>query len=334
MLYRLLALCIGGVILAPTLLFASVTASPLIIDRTVEARDMFSETITLTNDTALPVRLFASVNSITLDAGGAIESFVPPSMSDNTTSVTSWIAIDRGRLELPPGASTSLPISFKINPNAKPGLYHAFIGFGSGTNRDEAEAKVISGAATGVIVRISIADTRTEFLRLTRFNVDRLITGLGDNTLSYAVTNPGDVPLTPTGEVILYNTRGEEVGTVTLNAENRTIAPGETAEFKDSITPQGLFGKYKAFLNLEYGVGQKAMVYDTAFFYAAPLSYLAGLFGLLFVLSIAMVFWWRRSMVSYTESETGDHVAFYVRSGIQSDDQDHDIKLSKSTTPP
>lgn len=318
---------------APTGLYAAVTASPIIIDRTVEARDMFSETIVLSNDTELPVRIFASVNAITLDAGGSIQSFVPPSMSDNTTSVTSWIAIDRGRIELPPGATTSLPVNFKINPNAAPGLYHAFIGFGNGSNRDEAEAKVFNRTASGVIVRISIADNRTEILRLARFSVDRLITGLRDNSITYAVTNPGDIPLTPTGEVIIYNARGEEVGTVALNTDSRSISPGETVDFKAPIGPDGLFGKYKAFLSLEYGVGQTATVHDTAFFYAAPLAYLGGLFGALFVLCLAMVFWWRRSLVTDAETESGDHVAFYIIPGRKSDEKDHDIKLSKSTTP-
>jgi hypothetical protein len=333
MIQRLYLLLVIVLFCVPPSALAAVTASPLIIDHTVEGRDMFSETITLYNDNSVPVRLFASVNAITLGEGGAIESFVPASMSDNTTSVTSWIAIDRGRLELAPFASTSIPVSFKINPNAAPGLYHAFIGFGSGSNRDEAEAKVFGGAAAGVIVRIAIRDTRTEFLRLARFTVDRLVTGISDNSITYAVTNPGDVPLVPAGTVILYNARGEEVGAVALNTDNRSIAPGETVDFKAPISPDGLFGKYKAFLNLEYGVGQKASVNDTAFFYAAPLSYLAGLFVALFALCMAMVFWWRRTLMPYDETEGADSLAVYVRPGIQSNDHEHDIKLSKHTPP-
>lgn len=333
MILRTLSIILSALLVAPSVVMAAVTASPLIIDHTVEGRDMFNETITLSNDSAVPVRLFASVNAITLGEGGAIESFVPPSMSDNTTSVTSWIAIDRGRLELAPGATTSLPVAFKIDPRAAPGLYHAFIGFGSGGNRDQAEAMVFNGTAPGVIVRIAIEDTRKEFIRLLRFNVDRLITGFRDNSITYAVTNPGDMPQIPTGEVTLYNARGEEVGAVELNSDKRSVAPGETVDFKAPIMPDGLFGKYKAFLTLEYGVSQKASVNDTAFFYAAPLPYLGGLFVTLFAMCLAMVFWWRRTLAHHDDQDGGDDVAFYVRPGTLSTDQEYDIKLSKLTPP-
>lgn len=330
MLRSLAALTSILVLTVPGIALAAVTASPLIIDETVEPRDSFEQTITLRNDTAVPVRLFASVNEITLDEGGAIKTFVPASVSDGSVSITSWIAIDRRRIELPPGASTTIPVSVRLNPNAQPGLYHAFIGFGSGTNRDEAEAKVMGGSAVGVIMRINISDTRTELLRLARFTVDRLVTRQDDSSITYAVTNPGDLPLTPEGEVILYNARGEEVAAVPLNTEKRMVAPGETVNFSAPITPKGMFGKYKAFLSLEYGAGQKASVHDTAFFYAAPIPYLIGLFGAIFVLCLSVVFWWRRSLVPYGDDDSHDgHVALYVRPGAVRNDHEHDITLTK-----
>ncbi len=312
---------------------AAVTASPLILDETVSPRDIFERTIVISNDSGVPVRIFPSINEITLDAGGAIKEFIPASVGDRTTSVTSWTSFPRGRLELAPGASTSLTLAFSINPNAAPGLYHAFLGLGSGTNRDEAEATVMRGTAPGVIVRVAVADTRVEALRLARFTVDRVVVSERSDAVTYALTNPGDLPIVPTGEVIVYNARGEEVATVPLNEGARSIAPGETVELTAPVTTGGLFGRYKAFLSLEYGTG-RATVHDTAFFYVAPWHYLLVLFGGLFLLTLGMVFWWRRTLLPADEEHHDGHVALHVRPGKIREDHDHDITLTKTSETP
>ncbi len=316
--------------LLPSAVSGAVTASPLIIDRTVDARDIFDERIVIVNSTDLPTRVFASVHEITLDEGGSIKTFVPASMSDRSQSVTSWLAIDRRRQELPPGASTSLALKVNINQDAVPGLYHAFIGFGSGSNRDQAEAAVLAGTAPGVIVRIEVRDSRVSALRLVRFVVDRLVFGASPAGITYSIENPGDTPLTPTGEVILYNSHGEEVGDISVDSVSRPIAPGETAEFTLPLPTEHLFGKYKAYLSLRYGADGRATVHDTAFFYAAPWMYLALLFAGLFIIVLLVVFWWRRALL--LSDETPDEtVTVYVRSGKSAPDQDHDLTLTKST---
>lgn len=314
---------------APLQLQAAVTVSPLILDETVSPRDIFERTVVITNDTALPIRLFPSVNAITLDDGGAIKEFIPASVGDRSTSLTSWLAFPRGRLELPPGASTTLLISFSINPSAAPGLYHAFLGLGNGSNRDEAEAMVMQGNAPGIIIRVAVADTRIEALRLARFTVDRVIVREQSDTVTYALTNPGDMPVVPTGEVIVYNARGEEVASVALNDGARSVAPGETVELTAPITTTGLFGRYKAFLSLEYGAG-RATVHDTAFFYVAPWHYLLVLFAGLFLITLGVVFWWRRTLLPPDEEQHDGHVALHVRPGNTREDHEHDITLTKT----
>lgn len=326
--YSWFLLCL--MFMLPLLARAEVVVSPFIVDKETEPRDMFEEVVTIKNETALPTRVFASVNAVEVDEGGKIKSFVTVYGDDRASTITSWIGIDRGRVELPPGAEAKLPLVFNIHPNTKPGIYHAFIGFGAGKNRDEAEAEVLSGHAPGVIVRLSIPDKRTASLRLARFSVDRVLTSDVHDAVSVALTNPGELPLVPDGEIVFYNGRGEEVGTVPLNAERRTVAPGETAEFNSPVTTAGLIGKYKAYVRVAYGEGQTANITDTAFFYVAPLHYLIALFVLLFLLCLGMVFWWRRYVLPEDmPQEGGEHLPVYVRPGAQRDSKDHDITLSQ-----
>lgn len=313
-------------LLSPAISQAAITTTPLLIDRTVEVREMFSEQVTLTNNGTTPARVFASVHQITIGDGGEIVSFVPPSMSDGTTSITTWIAVDRRRIELAPGETRTIPVNFQVNPNAQPGLYHAFIGFGSGSNRDEAEAKTLQGNSAGVLARIAIDDGRVEMLRLSRFTIDRFVTTVRDNTLLYSITNTGDLPLTPAGEIIIFNTRGEEVAALALNASNQTLASGETIDFTEQVPSKGLFGKYKAFLTIEYGSGQPKAIHDTAFFYATPFSYLVALFVGLFVFTLSLLLLWGRGYRHRGEDHDG-HVVLYVRNDVVSERTENDINL-------
>lgn len=326
------ALVLTGLFAAATVQ-AAVTASPLILDETVSPRDIFERTVVITNNSGVPVRVFPSVNEITLDEGGAIKEFIPASVGDRSTSLTSWVAFPRGRVELAPGASTTLKVSYSINANAAPGLYHAFLGLGSGSNRDEAEAQVMRGNAPGVILRVAVADARVEALRLARFTIDRLVVREQSDAITYALTNPGDMPVVPAGEILLYNARGEEVATVVLNNDARVVAPGETVELTAPVSTAGLFGRYKAFLSLEYGAG-RATVHDTAFFYVAPWHYLAALFGGLFFMTLGVVFWWRRTLLPADEDQHDGHVAVHVRPGKTRDDHAHDITLTKTLDAP
>jgi hypothetical protein len=319
-----------AVLVAPAL--AAVSVSPRLVDETLAPRDQTQTVIVLENPTEKPTRVFASVNPITLTDGGSISSFIPASLSDGRTSVTSWLAIDRGRIELPSGASTTIPLTIKIHPAAVAGLYHAFIGFGGGTNRDEAEAEVLSGGAPGVIVRILITDERSTNLKLSGFTAKRLLLGESADALTYTLTNAGELPLSPTGEIVLFNTRGEEIINLPLSESAVMIPPGETISLSLPLTTAGLFGRYKALLTVRYGETQTATLTDTAFFYAAPLPYLGGLFALLFGLSFWLMWlgrhWYRRTRE--TSEHDGAVLPLYVgRTDSRFLPHERDITLTK-----
>ena len=307
----------------------SVSVSPLFIDYATEVRDIKQETIKIKNHTDKPVRMYASVNEISLGENGEIKEFVPSSMSDRTTSVTSWIEITRGRNEIAPNEEIEIPFTIRINPNAKPGKYQVFIGFANAKNRDLAEAQILSGQGDGVVVRISIDEKQTEFMRLLSFVTDHFMLNRGGQELSYEIQNTGDVPLKPAGEVMFYNSRGQEISSVELNQNGREIAPGETAVLTESVPDFNNIGRNKAFLTLEYGDINKAAVYDTVYFYSMPLPYLILIISL-FLLSLFFVAYLifrvtRRSQPHYDDVQD---VSMYVRDGHHDREEVyHDLNL-------
>lgn len=309
--------------------FASYSVTPLIIEHTAAPRDMFEEGVKITNTTDHKLRIFPTVNEITLGDEGEIKEFIPASMADNTTSVTSWIEVTRGRVEANPGETIKLPVMISINPNAKPGEYYVFLGLAEGTKREDAEQIVMAGTAPGVVIRIELADTKNEYLRLSSYRVNRFVTDESKAQITYEVENIGDIAIVPRGEVILYDVRGQEISSLEINNDKISVPPGERVTFANPLPEIGFMGKFKAFLSLEYGATQAATIYDTTYFTILPLQTLLIIFGvLIFVSSIGALYYHRTQVRVYEGDEEGE-VPMYIRPGVASNDKDHDINLKK-----
>lgn len=322
--FILLLLCTFGY----PVLAADYSVSPLLIENTVEPRDMSEETVKITNTSNRKLRIFPTVNQITLGEGGEIKTFVPPSMSDNTTSITSWISVTRGRVEINPGETIKIPVTITVNPNAVAGEYHAFIGFAEGSDRDEAEVQVKNGRALGVIVRLSLVEKRSEYLRLNRFVIDRFVTNHAEATVSYELENVGGLPITPTGEIIFYDSRGVEIAAMNVNEDKKSIQANNTEKFSQTLPDVGTIGRRKALLNIEYGTSLRANLYDTTYFNVVPLLPLLIAFGLLLLLSVLLVLYYHKRTQRSPDIEHED-VSVYVRQGTSNREYDHDINLKK-----
>lgn len=314
----------------PSVSFAgNLTIRPFLIDETLQPRDSVVKVITLTSD--YPIRkalVYATVNEITIDADGEIKEFVTPVMTDRTDTITSWVQITRGRIEINPGEKIEVPITLKVHPFAKPGEYHAFVGFVEATTGDQANAVAMAGDADGVIVKITIADQRKDNLRISSFLIDRFVTNDDKRAIDIEVENLGDLPAAPAGEIVFYDSQGAEMGSVVVNEEGKVVEPGNTIKLESLVPLEAVPGRYKANLSLHYGDNQQAALYDTTFFYLIPKHLLFYVFGGILILSLLIVVLFRRVMKNDDDDYSdGDAVAMYVREGHDPKPQDHDIDL-------
>lgn len=301
------------------------SVSPLIIDIDVEARDIIKKQITVTNTGDQQVTLFPTVNNISLKEGGTIDAFLSPVESDRTASLAAWIEISRQGIDLKPGDTKTIDVTFRISPTPVSGTYHTFIGFGYGRNRDEAEQQVKNGNAPGTVVTATIEDKKTIFLKLSGFIIDRFVTKADNQAAVYTFKNPGDEPLTPTGEIILYDGTGKEVVALPVNDEHLTINPGEEHSFVTSIPVEGMFGKYKAFLSVEYGGKQRGSVQDTNFFYVFPLKKLLIILGALLLVTVLGAWFFHKKYMP-DELDDSEQLSFHIRD-TESEARDHDLDL-------
>lgn len=309
---------------------ANYFVSPLVVDHELEKRDLREETITITNNEGRMVTLYPTVNEVSVNQGGGVHTFVEPSMTDRTTSVTSWLEISRAVVELMPGETKNLTLTIRVNPEVVPGEYHAFIGFPEGGNRPEAEKQVREGQVPGTVVRIGVDKVQNQFLRLAKFTVERFIKSSTEGEVSYALQNPGDDPVIPRGEVIFYDNNGVEVNSIEVNKGGAVIEGGGEMSFVEEIPQDMKMGKYKAFLAIEYGEHQTASLNDTAFFYVLPLTTIAIIFAVVLMVAIGLaLFVHRRYDMGVDDDDAGvADVAMYVRQ-TRSESKDHDIDLSQ-----
>lgn len=308
---------------------AEFTVRPFLIDEVVEPRGLITKNITLTNDTGHQLTIYASVNEIALDSNGEIKEFVTPVMTDRTNTVTSWIEITRGRTELMPGETKEVPVTFRIHPNPEPGEYQAFIGFANVTKKHEAQQKTLAGDAQGVIVKLTVEDSSEEFLRVSAFLVDRFIARENQRTFEVKVQNMGDTTEIPGGEVIFFNSTGEEVGAVQLNEAGVKIGPGETQILTADVPFYNKLGRYKANLSLQYGEKQRAFVHDSVQFFMMPYHMMLALLAAMMLVGLVIALLLRNMFKEYQEDAEGTELPFYVREGHEPNPKDHDIDLSK-----
>jgi len=310
---------------------ATHTVSPLILDYTSEPRDILTEEITITNNTGAILQLFPTVNNITVGTEGGVVVFLPPSMSDRTSSLTSWMDITRAPMELTVGEVRKVPLTITVNPNAQSGVYHAVVSFPTGANRDEAERTVLAGGVPGVMVNLSIADKRIEAVSLGKFHIKTFVTKPEADNVVILVQNTGDTDIIPKGDVILYNKRGNEVASLPVNPSGEAVRAGAETTFTSSVPMDGLMGKYKAHLSLNYGTVKINTLQDTVYFYILPWKKLLIMFAILLVATIAIVlFFHYRSKRLYEDDDDFDSdVLPLTLRDSRSESKSHDIDMKK-----
>jgi hypothetical protein len=261
------------------------SVTPVVANEKAKPRDIIKKELVVTNNTDQRIDLYITVENV--DPQKGVQGFQGPTEGDLSTSLANWVEITRGVIELGPQESRKIPYLIHVNLTAKPGSYFSELRFRDGHTRAEAEAK--EGGAV-LMLNLEVLDDAMEKLQLGTFSTDDSVI-LGKNVgFSYLLENIGNRDIEPRGSIRIFNRKGEEVGSIPLNADGVEIAPDNKEQLASAWSASGRFGKYKAFLDLEYGENQLASVQDTVYFWVFPWKeILATLIGVL-VLAIIGTF--------------------------------------------
>lgn len=262
-----------------------VTITPVVVDEKAKVRDILKKSITIKNVSDRKLNIYPAVNDVHPEEGE--EEFVAAQDSlDRAASLANWIELSRGVIDLSPGEEKVIPFVVRVNLNALPGTYHANISFSEGGSRAGSH-KVAS-----LMVNLEVQAEVKEIMQLNKFFTDNVFFSGDDVLFNFQLENIGNQELLPKGEIRVYNRRGEEVASIDVNKEGKAVSPDQVAQLASVWNGAHGFGKYKAFLNVDYGKSQSASVQDTVFFWIIPWQQLLGLFvvGVVAVIGLALYY--------------------------------------------
>ncbi|MBI5153142.1 MAG: hypothetical protein HZA36_01650 [Parcubacteria group bacterium] len=258
--------------------------SPLVIDEKAKPRDIIKESITLTNTTNSPLTLFSFVEDIVND--GAKVEFL--GAKNTRGSLANWISFP-STIDIQKNEKRSVDFLITVNPSATPGRYHAFIALPHGSVRQDIEGRVGNGAPQ-VLINLEVLDSNVDLLQLQKFISTKSFFIRTAPSFEYGIENAGTRTLAPTGEINIYDARGEEVATLNANNNAASIEPGTTSHFVASWEGDKNFGRYKARLNVAYQDNQHGSLQDSVFFWVVPQKILLISLGILFVIILLFSF--------------------------------------------
>lgn len=277
---------ISGFLFAPFSYVAAaeseeLSVTPVILNEKAKERDIIKQSITVSNTSNRKLNLYPSVYDVSPIEGET--GFVKAGDStERAVSLANWVELSRGVIELGPGEEKVIPFVIRVNLSAAPGMYHAHISFAEGSTRESAEA---SEPLSVVTVNVEVEKDIKEVMQLASFKTDNFFLSGDDVIFNYQVENIGNQELQPRGEVRIYDRSGKEVASVPVNKDGAVFSPEQKAQLASVWGGAQGFGKYKAFLNIDYGSTQTASVQDTVFFWIVPWKELS----LFFVMGILLI---------------------------------------------
>lgn len=285
----LIALSVGiflSLVLAPQAARADSTAhlsvAPAVIDEKVSARDILNKTIKIINTSGRKLQLYPSVNDVNPQEGMQEFQYAGNS-NDRSHSLANWIELSRGVIELNPGEERDVPFVIRAHLDAPAQTYHAQIIFYEGANREVAQTASAFGVVT---LNIEVKADIKEIMQLNKFSTDSVVFTGDDIVFKYQVQNIGNQELKPSGEIAIFNRRGEEIASVDVNKDGKVVTPDQMTQLASVWSGVTGFGRFKALLTVQYG-SQTAAVTDTVYFWVIPWKQLLGLF---IVSIIAVIF--------------------------------------------
>lgn len=266
------------------------TAVPVVVDEKAKARDILKETLTITNTSQRKLTLYPAVNDVKPQEGQ--EAFVSAqNAADKQDSLANWIELSRGVVELSPGETRQIPFVIRVSLNALPNTYHADISFFEGSNREEAERR---NPLAVITVNTEVQADIKESMQLNKFVTDGFFFSGDDVLFNFQVENIGNQELKPKGEIRIYDRKGREVISIPVNAEGKTLTPDQKAQLASAWSAAQGFGKFKAFLNIDYGNNQSGKLQDTVFFWIIPWQQLLAIFVISVVAIIISALYFHR----------------------------------------
>ena len=192
---------------------------------------------------------------------------------DNPYSLRGWIS-PIASINLAPHQIKTITVTIKVPKNATPGGHYGVIRFTA--NPEELHTTGVSlSASLGSLILINVSGKTTEQLSLIDFTASKggkssSVFEATPITFTERIKNSGNVYEAPTGQIVITDMYGKQIGAVNINLQARNILPQSTRKFDGALDEsvlgnKHLFGHYTAKLHMTYGSEKKSLDSTIAF---------------------------------------------------------------------
>lgn len=262
--------------------------TPTIINESAKAKDLFDYEIKLKNNGSSQLNVYAMVGDVSETDG--FKAYDGPGSADTTVSLASWISFKRAAIDLAPGQEVTVPLNVNISTYAVPGKRYAQITMAYGSNWTDASQRMQTMNFPKLLLTYDILDQTIEKAQLKKFVSLKSIFTAFPIEFNTSIANIGNQPVTPEGNILIYNRHGVEVAELPVNAEKKQVEAGKEIPFPVIWNNGGGIGQFKAKLQLEYGEKNRRDLSDSVLFWVFPLKWMVIIGGslafLLFLLTI------------------------------------------------
>ncbi len=249
----------------------SLSISPAIIERVLTPSKEDTFTLTLTNNSTIPLPIRGNSSNLNQDLR----------TTGSRYNSASWISLDPPDFILQPGDKQTITLHILPPVDAQPGGHYSTVTFSplipAGlTTTPEALAQV------GAVVLMTIPGDITESLELKDASFPRLITSL-PRDFNLSLKNSGNIHLSPNFHLTLLDHRGELVTTIPV--QTSLILPDTTKTFLIRWPSATKWGHYTITGTINYGTNNSLTL---------PLFsiWFIPIFQLIFFVTLTLISFW------------------------------------------
>jgi len=238
---------------------SGITVSPFIIEETVSPGQELIKIIIVTNNSDKKQIFRAHLQDFRVK-GEVGEVLLLPAGSEKT-SLLYWVELPQGGVEFAPRESKEISLTFMVPEKAGAGGYYGAIFFSSespesGRAEEMEEEGVFVSLVhqVGVLVFLDYPKGAIEEARIKEFKTDKKFydSPFKINFIT-RIENLGNIHIKPIGSIKIENMRGRETVILPFNRDGLNVLPESIRRFENFWHGNLAFGKYTAFLTLNFG---------------------------------------------------------------------------------
>ena len=291
----------------------ALTITPPLMKINMEPGESLATAVKVVNNNDYPVTFYAKVVDFADDGSGKIKFLnngnLPDTPENKNVYLSKWISLSQEQEDLKPFETATFSFSIDVPVSAQPGGHYAAILIGTNPPSETekgTEIKVSSYISSLILARVAVAIEEKGSIREFVFT-NRIYQG-GEGTLRLSFENLGNVHLTPTGDIKIFDMFGKQKGDIIVNS---------TSDYSGNVLPKSirtwsdlkwagddffLINRYRAELSLSYGDQAKQTEFSTFFFWGFNWRWLGIIVGGLLIMLILIILF----------------VRFYIRQSVKS----------------